>query len=180
MPGTTPSKTADAEVSLLPLELGQQLRAAWAKNATARNPSCSSPTPVAADYGGPPFGSIYFGPLGWFANREPHFGMVAGSPKLKSFQQRRPEPVLPFAPISSQPQLPHLLPRTVLLPPGTLPPKRTRSFDSVKASRILLFKTIPISLRRMRELIQMDKMHPVRPGLPQSVIDEARSIVGPA
>lgn len=141
-----------------------------------RPPPLSAP---AAGYVGPPFGSVYFGPLDWFADSDPHFGMVLGSPKLKELSRwRGPEPSIPFAPISSQPQRLHLLPKTVFLPPGTLPSRRTRNFDSVKASRILLFIRIPISLRHMRELIQRDKMHPIRPGLPQSFIDEARTIVG--
>ena len=66
--------------------------------------------------------------------------------------------------------------QTVLLPPGTLPSRERNGLKLVRESRILLFIQIPISLRRMRELLDTDRMHFVKT-LDETLLAEARSIL---
>ena len=131
--------------------------------------------PAAADDAGfstPRFGSVYFGPLKWFAGGEPHYGMVTGG--LRSHRQLPPE--VPFSPITTKKLTGRKQQETVLLPPGTLPSRFSHGFKMMKPARILLFITIPISMRRMRELMADDRMHFVQ-RLKDSFLEEARAIL---
>lgn len=118
----------------------------------------------------PKFGSVYFGPLKWFADGDPHYGMVKGSPN------KHLSPELPFSPITTKKQKGRRKRDTVLLAPGTLPTRGDRGAKLMKPSRILLFYTIPISLRQMRKLMEEGRMHFVQ-RLNEAIREQARVII---
>ena len=156
-----------AQTIALTAELARDLQAAMAGNLPEK-PAAGGD----ANYSTPRFGSVYFGPLKWFAGGEPHYGMVTGG--LRSHRQLPPE--VPFSPITTKEKTGRNKQKTVLLPPGTLPSRVSHGFNLMKPSRILLFITIPISMRRMRELMADDRMHFVQ-RLKDSFLEEARAIL---
>ncbi len=98
------------------------------------------------------FGSVFFGPLDWFANGDPHYGMVTNG---ASPATAPPLPEVSFAPLTSQKVSGAKKRKTVFLPPGTLPTDKHGKF---KASRILLYLRIPIAHRAMRKLVDKRDM----------------------
>mgnify|MGYP007114280823 CR=1 FL=1 len=150
-------------------ELAQDLLTAITGN-MPKNPAIAKAD--ATSYSSPRFGSVYFGPLDRFADGAPHFGMVRGG--LRARQHKTPE--VPFSPITTRKQTGKKKRQTVLLPPGTLPSRERNGLRLLKESRILLFIRIPISLRRMRELLDTDRMHLVKT-LDETFLSEARTIL---
>jgi len=150
-------------------ELARDLLAAITGN-VSKNPAIAKAD--ATSYSSPRFGSIYFGPLGRFADGSPHFGMVRGG--LSTRRHQAPE--VPFSPVTTKKQTGWKKRQTVLLPPGTFPSRERNGFKLLKESRVLLFIQIPISLRRMRELLDTDRMHFVKT-LDETFLAEARTIL---
>lgn len=164
----TSSSDIESAVALTE-QLGRDLLAAM----TGKLPENPLLQKKIGDYAAPSFGSIYFGPLGWFAEGSPHFGMVTDDPLLSRRVGRRPSPEVPFSPITTRKKTGREKLQTVLLPAGTLPSGRN---VQPKQSRILLFFRIPISQRTMRRLMDEKRMHHVQM-LKEHFLAEARAIL---